>query len=112
MDSKKSKLVKAIQEMRHPQLYHFRKEMKGIHTIGQLNNYRRRRLAQETVHYNHEYDRVIAERSQTNVPYSVRHYMEQRNNTFRPVYSGSQLAKNKLLLKHICLILRNELQWR
>ena len=42
------------------------------------NKYRRRRLEQDkNIIYNSIYDRVVGELSQTNVPYGVRHIIEE-----------------------------------
>ena len=48
--------------------------MKGISTIGNTNHYRRRRLrVQNNIHYKNEYERLVGELSQANLPYDVRH---------------------------------------
>ena len=62
------------------------------------NKYRRRRLEQDkNIIYNSEYDRVVGELSQTNVPYGVRHIIEERMQIIKNYYSESQLTKHKLL---------------
>ena len=77
------------------QLYHLKKkEMQGISTIGNSNNYRRRKLKQQTnINYKNEYDRLVGELSQTNLPYDVRHKIEQRQKVIKQVYQDNQIAK-------------------
>ena len=78
--------------------------MYGIETIGEITNYRRRRMKQlNSMNYKNEYDRLIGELSQINVPYSLRHKIEQRKRTIKQAYQYSQLAKNIILLQiYIC----------
>ena len=51
------------------QIQHLRKEMKGIESLGANNHYRMRRLRhQQNMNYKNEYDRLLGELSQSNIP--------------------------------------------
>ena len=50
-------------------IQHLRKEMKGIESLGANNHYRLRRLRQQqNINYKNEYDRLLGELSQSNIP--------------------------------------------
>ena len=81
-------------QLRH--LDHIKKQMTAIETIGEITNYRRRRMKQQNyISYNSKSDRPIGELSQI---HSVRHKIEQRRLTIKQAYQDSQLAKNILFL--------------
>ncbi|MFM7978227.1 MAG: hypothetical protein ACKPKO_02835 [Candidatus Fonsibacter sp.] len=68
--------------------------MGAVETIGQTNNYRRRRLrVRNNINYKNEYDRIIGEMSQSNIPVQTRHRLEQRKNMTKEAYDASITAK-------------------
>ena len=80
MNSKsKTKLTKLIQQMHANQITHLKKHLIAVETIGQANDYRRRRLReQNNINYKNEYDRIVGELSQSNILVQTRHAFEQR----------------------------------
>ena len=89
MNSKsKTKLTKLIQQMHENQINH------SVETIGQANDYRRSRLKeQNNINYNNEYDRIVGELSQSNIPVRTRHAFEQRKRMIKQAYDDSLTAK-------------------
>ncbi len=80
MNSKsKTKLTKYIQQMHQHQTNRLKNLLNAVETIGQANDYRRRRLReQNNINYKNEYDRIVGELSQSNIPVRTRHAFEQR----------------------------------
>jgi hypothetical protein len=69
--------------------------MRCMSTIGKYNSYRRRRLSKQyNINYNSEYERLVGELTQTNLPYAVRHSIQQRNNVIKKAIQDSQIAKD------------------
>ncbi|MFM7990108.1 MAG: hypothetical protein ACKPKO_63415, partial [Candidatus Fonsibacter sp.] len=60
MNSKsKTELAKYILQMHQNQINHVKKHLNAVETIGQANDYRRRRLRQQNnINYKNEYDRI------------------------------------------------------
>ena len=103
MDSKTKILANPFTNMRQLQLAHFKTEMNGDSNNWTEKIYAQKRLEQEkTTNYTNEYDRLVGELSQTNVPYLIRHTIEQRMKTVKQTYSDSQLAKTHLCTYYIC----------
>ena len=70
MNSKsKTKLTKYIQQMHQNQINNLKKHLNAVETIGQANDYRRRRLReQKNINYKSEYARIVGELTQSNIP--------------------------------------------
>ena len=98
MNSKsKTKLTKLIQQMHENQINHLKKHLNAVETIGQANDYRRRRLKeQNNINYKNEYDRIVGELSQSNIPVQTRHAFEQRKRMIKKSYDDSLTAKDSL----------------
>ena len=96
----KPTLVKVKKVIHQRQISNLKKEMRPIQTIGDSRKCKRRRLSeQNTINYQSEYDRLAGELWETNVPYAVRHRIEQRQQTFKQAYHDSQYAKNSFSFK-------------
>ena len=87
MDLSHAKLSKRIQYMHLRQLQHLRKELKGVQTLGANNNYRLRRLKQQqNINYNNEYDRLMGELSQSNIPEQIT-AIQARHKVFKKAFN-------------------------
>ena len=94
MTLSKANRIKLVKQMQINQLNHLKKEMDAIETIDRANNYRRRRLRdQQNINYKNEYDRIIGELSQSNIPVQTRHRLEQRKRMIKEAYDASLTAK-------------------
>ena len=100
MNSKnKTKLTKFIQQMHLNQINNLKKHLNAIETIGQANDYRRRRLReQNNINYKNEYDRVVGELSQSNIPVQTRHTFGHRKRMIKKAYDDSLTAKDMFFL--------------
>ncbi|MFM7278089.1 MAG: hypothetical protein ACKO1I_10620 [Microcystis aeruginosa] len=93
----KTKLTKLIQQMHENQINHLKKHLNAVETMGQANDYRRRRLTeQNNINYKNEYDRIVGELSQSNIPVRTRHAFEQRKKMIKKAYDDSLTAKDIL----------------
>ena len=91
----KADRIKLVKQMQINQLNHLKKEMGAVESIGQANNYRRRRLRdQNNINYKNEYDRITGELSQSNIPVQTRHRLEQRKTMIKDAYDASITAKD------------------
>ena len=69
--------------------------MNAVETIGQANNYRRRRVSDpNNINYKSEHDIITGKLSQSNIPVQTRHRLEQRKRMIKEAYDASLTAKD------------------
>lgn len=85
----------------HPlQIKHLKDQLEAIDTIKRHNLYRRNYLQQQkNINYKNEYDRLIGELSQTNLPDPLRTKLTKRKNLLKKLYEDSEEAKQKIFSK-------------
>ncbi|MFM7979987.1 MAG: hypothetical protein ACKPKO_11795 [Candidatus Fonsibacter sp.] len=86
-----------IQQTHQNRINHLKKHLNAVETIGQANDYRRRSLEeQNNINYKNEYDRIVGELSQYNIPVQTRHAFEQRKKMIKQAYDDSLTAEDSL----------------